>query len=198
MKNKILAALIFMPMFAFAQDNKSNGLTYNYVGIGYGKVDLEDSGVKTKFNGVGVEAGALLSENIFITASYASASSDKITANGTSTSVDVDLTQSDVSLGYRHALAQGTDVTASVGVAHGKVKIARFGSTSDTVYPVGLGLRTAINETIQLGIEGSIANGDFSSSLNAQFKINSNVGVVGSYSRSDLTNGYLISLRYLY
>ncbi len=198
MKKLLACSLIALPIFSFAEEARGNGLTYNYIGVGYGKIDLDDGELKSSFNGFGVEAGALLNENIFVRANYATASANKLTAGGTSYNLEIDYSQVDAALGYRFAVAAGTDITASVGVAQGRAKVVGQASATDTVYPVGVGLKTLLNEQLELGLNGSVASGDFSASAGLQYKINSNIGVVGSYSHAESTNGYLVSLRYLY
>jgi Outer membrane protein beta-barrel domain len=198
MKKYILLALAVLPAVASAQEVQGNGLTYNYVGAGYGRLNYSSDGVKATLTGFGIEAGALVAENIFLEGGYSSVSANKFSVNGTSYNIGLDLNQTAVAVGYRLPLSKGTDLTGSVGITRGTAKATGVSSVSDTIYPLSVGIRSAINEAIQLGASGTVADGNFSAGAYLQYKLGSNVGLVGSYSGSNYGNGYTLSVRYLF
>ncbi len=198
MKKHIALALAIFPALALAQQTQGNGLTYNYAGIGYGALNFNDSGVKANFSGFGLEAGALVTENVFLVGSYTSASANKFTLSGTSYAITMDIDQTNVGIGYRIPLSAGTDLTGSVGYARGTVKTTGVGSTTATSYPVSVGIRSLLNESVQAGASGTVADGDFSAGAFVQYKVVNNVGLVGSVSSQSSGTGYTLSVRYLF
>jgi hypothetical protein len=198
MKKYILFAMAAIPVIASAQQPQANGLTYNYVGLGYGSLSLSDSGVKATLTGFGIEAGALVTENVYIVGDYVSSSANKVTVSGTSYNVGVDYNATGVGLGYRLPVSAGTDLTGSVGITRATAKVSGVSSTSDTIYPVSVGVRSALNEAIQVGASGTVADGDFSAGAFLQYKVASNLGLVGSYAGANNGSGYTLSVRYLF
>jgi hypothetical protein len=110
----------------------------------------------------------------------------------------LDLNQTGAAVGYRLPLSKGTDLTGSVGITRGTAKATGVSSVSDTIYPVSVGVRSAINEVVQLGASGTVADGDFTAGAYLQYKLGSNLGLVGSYAGSNYGNGYSFSVRYLF
>jgi hypothetical protein len=201
MKKFTLLALAFLPIFSSAQEIRGNGLTYNYAGVGYGYLKFDSEGVTGNLGGVGVEGGALLSENIFVVATYAAVSANKFSVNGTSYAVNFDVDATAVDVGYRFPLSKGTDLNLTVGVARSNAKATVSGtsiSSSDTSYPVGVAIRSALSDVVEVGANGAISDGTFGGGAFLQYKATTNVGLVGSYAKSKNVDGYTLSVRYLF
>ena len=104
MKNLASLLLLALSANAFANDGgitKDTGINYNEIGLGYFSIRVSDA---YDFNGYAVKGSALITDNIYIDASYASGSYSSNT-----------ITLSEANLGYRFPIGASTDGIASIG-----------------------------------------------------------------------------------
>ena len=80
LKKSLIAAALLLPAMAWAQDSssKTNGLTYDYVGIGYSNIMI-DKTYRATLHGTSIEGSKLIAENYYLFGNYFSTSTDGLT-----------------------------------------------------------------------------------------------------------------------
>ena len=191
-KKSIIASALLLPAMAWAQDlsSKTNGLTYNYVGIGYANIMI-DTTYRATLHGTSIEGSKLVTENFYVFGNYFSTSTDTI-------NISVDFKQYQLSAGYRRALQPGTDVIASVSAVNGSSRFNSGASTEANIYPVSIGVKRRLTENFEGTASGVIVSGDFASVVNLQYKF-SDLYAIGGYFRHDPNSTiYALNVRYLF
>ena len=198
-KKSIIASALLLPAMAWAQDssNKTNGLTYNYVGIGYANIMI-DTTYRATLHGTSIEGSKLVTENFYVFGNYFSTSTDTIKFNGNTLDISVDFKQYQLSAGYRRALQPGTDVIASVSAVNGSTRVNSGSNTEANIYPVSIGVKRRLTENFEGTASGVIVSGDFASVVNLQYKF-SDLYAIGGYFRHDPNSTiYALNVRYLF
>ncbi len=198
-KKSIIAAALLLPAMAWAQDSssKTNGLTYNYVGIGYANIMI-DTTYRATLHGTSIEGSKLVTENFYVFGNYFSTSTDTIKFNGNTLDISVDFKQYQLSAGYRRALQPGTDVIASVSAVNGSTRVNSGSNTEANIYPVSIGVKRRLTENFEGTASGVIVSGDFASVVNLQYKF-SDLYAIGGYFRHDPNSTiYALNVRYLF
>ena len=198
-KKSIIASALLLPAMAWAQDSssKTNGLTYNYVGIGYANIMI-DTTYRATLHGTSIEGSKLVTENFYVFGNYFSTSTDTIKFNGNTLDFSVDFKQYQLSAGYRRALQPGTDVIASVSAVNGSTRVNSGSNTEANIYPVSIGVKRRLTENFEGTASGVIVSGDFASVVNLQYKF-SDLYAIGGYFRHDPNSTiYALNVRYLF
>jgi hypothetical protein len=198
-KKSIIASALLLPAMAWAQDSssKTNGLTYNYVGIGYANIMI-DTTYRATLHGTSIEGSKLVTENFYVFGNYFSTSTDTIKFNGNTLDISVDFKQYQLSAGYRRALQPGTDVIASVSAVNGSTRVNSGSNTEANIYPVSIGVKRRLTENFEGTASGVIVSGDFASVVNLQYKF-SDLYAIGGYFRHDPNSTiYALNVRYLF
>jgi hypothetical protein len=198
-KKSIIAAALLLPAMAWAQDSSANtnGLTYNYVGIGYANIMI-DTTYRATLHGTSIEGSKLVTENFYVFGNYFSTSTDTIKFNGNTLDISVDYKQYQLSAGYRRALQPGTDLIASVSAVNGSTRVNSGANTEANIYPVSVGVKRKLTDSIEASASGIIVSGDFASVVNLQYKF-SDLYAIGGYFRHDPNSTiYALNVRYLF
>ena len=198
-KKSIIASALLLPAMAWAQDSssKTNGLTYNYVGIGYANIMI-DTTYRATLHGTSIEGSKLVTENFYVFGNYFSTSTDTSKFNGNTLDISVDFKQYQLSAGYRRALQPGTDVIASVSAVNGSTRVNSGSNTEANIYPVSIGVKRRLTENFEGTASGVIVSGDFASVVNLQYKF-SDLYAIGGYFRHDPNSTiYALNVRYLF
>jgi hypothetical protein len=198
-KKSIIAAALLLPAMAWAQDSSANtnGLTYNYVGIGYANIMI-DTTYRATLHGTSIEGSKLVAENFYVFGNYFSTSTDTIKFNGNTLDISVDYKQYQLSAGYRRALQPGTDLIASVSAVNGSTRVNSGANTESNIYPVSVGVKRKLTDSIEASASGIIVSGDFASVVNLQYKF-SDLYAIGGYFRHDPNSTiYALNVRYLF
>ena len=198
-KKSIIASALLLPAMVWAQDSssKTNGLTYNYVGIGYANIMI-DTTYRATLHGTSIEGSKLVTENFYVFGNYFSTSTDTIKFNGNTLDISVDFKQYQLSAGYRRALQPGTDVIASVSAVNGSTRVNSGSNTEANIYPVSIGVKRRLTENFEGTASGVIVSGDFASVVNLQYKF-SDLYAIGGYFRHDPNSTiYALNVRYLF
>ena len=198
-KKSIIASALLLPAMAWAQDSssKTNGLTYNYVGIGYANVMI-DTTYRATLHGTSIEGSKLVNENFYVFGNYFSTSTDQDKFLGNTLEIDVNFRQYQLSAGYRRALQPGTDVIASIGAVNASTRLNSGSSTEGNIYPVSVGIKRKLTDSIEAAASGIIVSGDFASVVNLQYKF-SDLYAIGGYFRHDPNSTiYALNVRYLF
>ena len=198
-KKSIIAAALLLPAMAWAQDSssKTNGLTYNYVGIGYANIMI-DTTYRATLHGTSIEGSKLVNENFYVFGNYFSTSTDQVKFLGNTLEIDVNFRQYQLSAGYRRALQPGTDVIASIGAVNASTRLNSGSSTEGNIYPVSVGIKRKLTDSIEAAASGIIVSGDFASVVNLQYKF-SDLYAIGGYFRHDPNSTiYALNVHYLF
>jgi hypothetical protein len=198
-KKTLISAALLFPAMAWAQDSsgKTNGLTYNYVGIGYANIMI-DTTYRATLHGTSIEGSKLIEENFYLFGNYFSTATDQIKFLGNRLDVDVDFRQYQLSAGYRRPIQPGTDVIASVSVVNGATRVNSGASTEASIYPVSVGVKRRLTENFEGTASGVVAAGKLAAVVNLQYKF-SDLYAIGGYFRQDENSTiYALNVRYLF
>ena len=198
-KKSIIASALLLPAMAWAQDSssKTNGLTYNYVGIGYANI-MFHSPIQATLHGTSIEGSKLIADNFYVFGNYFDTSTDQIKISGQTLATDVNFRQYQLSAGYRRALQPGTDVIASVGVVNGATRVNSGASTDASIYPVSVGVKRRLTENFEGAASGVVVAGKLATVVNLQYKF-SDLYALGGYFRQDENSTiYALNVRYLF
>jgi hypothetical protein len=199
-KNTAIAATLLIPVMAWAENssgNMTNGLTYDYVGIGYSNI-LMDTTYRATLHGTSIEGSKLVTNDFYIFGNYFSTSADSVKFLGNTLDVKVNYRQYQLSAGYRHELKLGTDLIGSVSAVNGSTRVNSGANTEKNIYPVSVGVKSRLTENLEASASGIIVSGDFASLVNLQYKI-SDLYAVGGYFRHDPNSTiYALNVRFLF
>lgn len=198
-KKSIIAAALLLPAMAWAQDSssKTNGLTYNYVGIGYANI-MFHSPIQATLHGTNIEGSKLIADNFYVFGNYFDTSTDQIKISGQTSATDMNFRQYQLSAGYRRALQPGTDVIASVSAVNGSNRFNNGASTEANIYPVSVGVKRRLTENFEGTASGVVVAGKLAAVVNLQYKF-SDLYAIGGYFRQDENSTiYALNVRYLF
>ena len=140
-------ALLLLAGPALAAD-----ISYNYIQLDYGFVELEDvvPGVSVDGDGPGISGSFEVGENWFIGAGYQKVDFD----------FDVEFEQISAGLGYHTGIAANTDFFATVSYVQLDAS-GGGGSASENGYGATIGVRGMVSEKLELdGVIGYVDLGD--------------------------------------
>jgi len=222
-KNLLIAVSPLLPALSWAQQSSNNsatnGLTYDYVSVGYANILLNSTFEKQTLigtltgslsgtmQGTSLEGSKLITENFYLFGNYFSTSTDSAelklfssTFNLSSSTLNANLNykQYQISAGYRRALKPGTDVIASMSVVNASSRINSVDITESNVYPVSVGLKTKLMDSIEASASGIIVSGDLASVVNLQYKINNQYAIGGYFRHDPNSTIYALNARYLF
>lgn len=191
-KHLALAVALAIAPFAASAD----GLDYTYVEGGYANVEIDTGDALVgdlDFDGVQIRGSAAISESFYLLGGYGSVSNDDY-------SMDVDFTELQFGLGYRHGLSDRADLITEVSYLRQEIDFDGFGSEDASGGRVSVGLRGLLADNFEGYVKGSYTDGgdfdgDFSGTLGAQFKFTPTWGVVGEIEAGDDVSKTLVGVR---
>lgn len=128
----------------------ADDLSYSRIQATYQEVDLDaGGGVDVDGDGFGVGGSFAIGDSWYAFANYATADFDSV----------VDLTILTIGAGWHTAISEKTDFYAELGFADGEIDVSGFGSEDDSGYSVEIGIRSMVNENLELF--GSVGQVDF-------------------------------------
>jgi hypothetical protein len=116
----------------------AEGISYNFVQLGYQRVELDD----INLDGDGFEIGGSveLNEYLFVLVDYSQAGFD----------FDIDLDQLQVGVGYHVGMSPTTDLIAVLSYVQAEASLGGLGSEDQDGFGVTLGARGAVTEKFEL------------------------------------------------
>jgi hypothetical protein len=167
----MLRSVLITLAVAFSASASAQGVNYNYVQGSYGQVDLDGFSRVLEGDGPGISASFAIDESFHIYGEYQTAD-----LGG---SVNFNLTE--LGVGYHTDISSNLDVYAIVGYVRIGADAGFFSSNDDGV-SVGLGLRGAVSEAVELfgGLDYVDFDDPFSETrANAGFELSltKNIGV---------------------
>jgi len=152
-ENVVLRSSLLIGFLAFSAAAGAQGLDYNWLGFGYGQVDLDD--VNVDGDGFGIDGSYAINSDFHVFGAYDTANLD----------AGVDLSRFSAGVGYNTELSNVVDAFARLSYEWAEVDVPGLGSDDDSGYGFGVGLRFAA--TPELEVDGGIkyvdyggANGD--------------------------------------
>ena len=141
----LIGVLMLSGAAAMADD-----ISYSRIQATYQEVDLDaGGGVDVDGDGFGVGGSIAFSDNWYGFVNYSTADLESV----------VDLTILTIGGGWHTAISTNTDFYAELGFADGEIEVSGFGSEDDSGYSVEVGIRTMMNENLEL--YGNIGQVDF-------------------------------------
>lgn len=167
LKKLCIATLLALPAAAMAE-----GLSYKFVEADYLILDADGGSA----NGFGIGGSFLLAPQFFLTGSYA-----RLEDSG------VEFSTITGGAGFRHPLSPTVDFTGNANLVFAEVD--GFGSTDDTGYSVGAGLRAMLAPQFELNGGASYTDifddGEFGFNLGAVFSFTPQLALVGGVAVGD-------------
>ena len=191
-KHLALAVALAIAPFAASAD----GLDYTYIEGGYANVEIDTGDAlvgEIDFDGFQVRGSAAISESFYLLGGYGNVSNDDY-------SMDVDFSELQFGLGYRHGLSDRADLVTEVSYLRQEIDFDGFGSEDASGGRVSVGVRGLLADNFEGYVKGSYTDGgdfdgDFSGTLGAQFKFTPTWGVVGEIEAGDDVSKYLVGVR---
>lgn len=191
-KHLALAVALAIAPFAASAD----GLDYTYVEGGYANVEIDTGDAfagDVEFDGVQIRGSAAVSESFYLLGGYGSVSNDDA-------GVDVDFSELQFGLGYRHGLSERADLVTEVSYLRQEIEADGFGSDDAAGGRVSVGLRGLLADNFEGYVKGSYTDGgdfdgDFSGTVGAQFRFTPVWGVVGEIEAGDDVTKALVGVR---
>lgn len=180
MKKAVLLAslLALSPLAASAGE-----LSYTYVEGGVGRAEVEvDNGVDdATITGEYIRGSVAIADSFYLFGGYETGSDD-----GWFGGADVDMDQTHLGVGYRHALSANADLIAELGYVNQDVSVdTGFGTFDGDASGVrtSVGFRSAFSDRLEGLIKGNYYGGDFDSEFTAttglQWRFHRIWGLVG-------------------
>lgn len=172
MKRALIALALAAALPLSAQAGELN---YNYVEGGY----VSSHFVGTDFDGYGLAGSVKFNDNWYGNASYRDVSKS-----------GVSLTESNINLGWRHAMNDKADFIAEVGYINYGLDLGGGLDTNIDGYRVGAGFRGFLGEKFEgtvkahwthLSESGFGSTNDFGGGVSGTYHINDTWGITGSY-----------------
>jgi len=170
-----LALAAILPVSAQAADESSytaSGVSYNYIEADYASASWLDE----DFNGFGLTGSFGFSDNWYGSFNYRQVDESGVTLDDTN-----------INLGWHHALSDKADFLAEVGYARVGVDIDGFGDDSADGYRAAIGFRGMLAPKFEGTIKASythindLGNGEFGAQVGAVYHFNDTWGISGSY-----------------
>jgi hypothetical protein len=139
-------ALIFVLSPALA-----DGLSYNYIQLGYQQADLDDDFIDVDGDGYGISGSFEVGENWFIGAGYSALDFD----------FGVDFDQLSIGAGYHVGMSDRSDFFATLSYIRAEASVSGLGSADEDGYGATVGIRGLVSDNFELsGSIGYVDLGD--------------------------------------
>lgn len=171
----MLRSISVILLVAFSASVSAQGLDYNYLQASYGRVDLDVAGLDVDGDGFGISGSFSVGDNFHLFGEYQTADMGS----------GVDLSFLELGGGYHTDISPNMDVYANIGYIEIEVDSPGPGSADEDGFFVGLGLRGAVSEAVELF--GGIDYIDFD---DADSETRANAGFV-----LDLTDKFSVGLK---
>ena len=138
-------ALLALPAFA-------GDISYNFVELGYQKIDVDDVGIGADADGDGFGIGGSfeIGESWFVAASYSQAELDLPAGFG----ITLDLDQTALGVGWHTTMSNNSDFYALIQYVQAELSVDGFGSADEDGIGATIGIRGMVTDNVEIG--GSI------------------------------------------
>lgn len=183
---KYLALALALAVAPFAAS--AGELNYTYVEGAFARVDIDDL---DDGDGYQLRGSAAIAENVYLYGGYGS-----VDANN----YDADFSETQLGVGYRHALSERADFIAELGYIGQELDITGLGSASADGGRVSAGFRGLMADNFEAWVKGGYTDGgdfdgDFSGTVGAQLTFNRTWGLVGEIEAGQDITKYMVGVR---
>lgn len=134
----MLRSSLIVGLLAFSAAASAENFDYNYLTLGYGNIDFDDIGVDG--DGFGLGGSYAINESYHVFAGYTAADLD----------FDVDATSWSAGIGYHTGLSDAVDLVATLSYEYVELDVPLVGSVDDNGLGLGLGLRFAASDKLEV------------------------------------------------
>ena len=188
----MLRSALLVILFVFSASTYAEGLSYNSVTASYGQIDFDDFNADGDIISIGFSAE--VGESFFVFGDYAVADIEEA-----GISVDVDMWSAGI--GYHMPMSDNVDFVSSLSYEYIDVTLPfGLGSVDDNGFGLGVGIRYAANEQIEIDAGLSyidLSDGGDGTGVSAAFLYNFTesftLGVEGDW--TDDTTAYSVGAR---
>lgn len=191
MKKLALATSLFL---ALGTAQASEAPKWDFVDASYLSTKIEGE----RLNGLGLSASKLINENVFALGSY----SYQTWSEGDQ---EIDLSSFTAGVGYRHAVAENTDVFGTIEYVYANVDVAyddkSGGSDSENGYGAKLGVRSMLTNEIEVqGVVNyvNLDGSDTSYTVKGLYHINTQFSVGAGFTKADDADTYSVTAAYYF
>ncbi len=147
----MLRSVLFTALLAFSA-SASAEFDYNYFGVGYERVNLDDGTFDVDGDGFGVEGSFEVGESLFIFADYAMAEFEEL-------GITVDADTASVGVGWHTEISNTVDFVA--GLSYEYIDVSALGiGIDDNGFGLGVGMRYQATDKVE--VNGGIDYVDYS------------------------------------
>lgn len=188
---------------AHAESSATNGFSYDYVQGTYQSATLEQtidgSTIGIDPTGISIGGSKLLTDNVFVTASYNSLSAKSLKFDGTPYAVKTTVSGTSFGVGFRMPVSEKIDFSVHVASVQGTTKASGLGLTiSDTINatPISGTVRFMAAPNVELQASYEYDDGDSSYFIGGGVGITKEIAIVGGYNKVDSGSSAIVGLRY--
>lgn len=134
----MLRSSLLVLFFAFSATASADGFDYNYLSLGYGTIEFDD--IDVDGDGFGIGGSYAINPSYHVFAGYDSADLD----------FDIDATTFDAGIGYNTGLSPTVDLVARLSYEYVELDAPAVSDVDDNGFGLGLGLRFAASEQLEL------------------------------------------------
>ena len=187
-----LALAAALPMSAQASE-----LSYSYIEGDYAWMSIDDEDLDIDPSGFGIKGSVAVGEAWYLFGGY-------LQGDDSQDGIDVDTAQTNVGIGWRHAISDKADFNGELSYVHQNVDVDFGGGFSGDAdgdgYRLSAGIRGEMAENFEgyakaNWTDGSDFDGDFSGTIGAQVKFGGMWGITGEAEFGNDANIYMLGLR---
>ena len=186
-----------------AENSVTNGFSYDYLEGTYQSATIEQTidGATIGVDPTGISIGGskLLTDNIFVTASYNSLTANSLKYQGTAYSVKTTVSGTSFGVGFRMPINEKLDLAVHVASIQGTTKASGLGlAISDSINstPITAGVRFMAAPNVELQTSYTYDDGDSSYFFGGGVGITKEIAIIGGYNKVDGGSSAIVGLRY--
>ena len=187
----MLRSILALLVCTFAASASANDFDYNFFQLGYGNVEYDD--VNVDGDGFGLSGSFAINEDFHVFGGYEAAGLD----------FGVDATSLGAGLGWHTTLSPVVDLVASLSYQYVELDAPGVGSFDDNGLGLGVGLRFAASELLELNaginyVDFSDSDGDTAFGVGGLYSFSDAfaLGLAGNW--SDDVSSYTLSGRFYF
>ena len=176
MKKVVLASALLL---SIGSVQAAENIRWDSASLSYQSIDVDGN----KLKGFAVSGTKLINDDVYVAASYFSASNDDLSVQGDK--VDADINGLSVGLGYRHTISSHTDLFGIVSYEDREADISFNGGSEDSDdngYGLEVGIRSLVLENIELA--GSLNYIDLGDGSDTGFEVSAMYHFTDQFSAS--------------
>ena len=191
----MLRSVLFTALLALSASATAQDFDYNYLSLGYQRVNLDDGTFDVDGDGIGLNGSLEIGESYFIFAGYGMAEFEE-------QGIEVDADTMSIGFGWHTSLSNNVDFVA--GLSYEYIDVSALGlSVDDNGIGLGVGLRYAASDKIEINggvdyVDYSDGGDDTTFGLGFLYGVSDNIDVGLSGEWGDDSSAYGVSGRFYF